>query len=208
MDSLVRERCPGVEVVNILHEGIFLELNRAGGTTPSVVRRICSLAAEAENYGAAAVLVTGSTFSPAVDTARKLVSIPILKIDEAMAEAGVTRGRRIGLVATENVTLEPSTRILRETAEAKNLKVEIVPKACPEARGFLRTDPEEHDRLVVEAALALAPEVDVIILAQSSLYAAMKKLKDVCRVPVYASPELAADYLKRTLEGLGWKPAA
>lgn len=208
MDDIVRERCPGVEVVNILHEGIFLEISRAGGTTPQVVRRICCLAVEAENYGASAVLVTGSTFSPSVDTARNLVSIPVLKIDEAMAEAGVTRGRKIGLIATENATLEPSTRILQETAEAKNLKVEIVPKACPEARGFLRTDPERHDRLVVEASLALALEVDVVILAQSSLYGAMEKLEDVCPVPVYASPGLAADSLKKTLEGLGWKPTA
>lgn len=206
MDALVREYCPGIEVVNILHEGIFLELCRAGGTTASVVRRICSMITEAENYGASAVLVTGSTFSPSVDVARKLVSIPVLKIDEAMAEVGVTRGKRIGLIATEEVTLIPSTRILQEAAAAKNIAVEVTARACPEARKYLRTDVDKHDEIVMNEALSLAASVDVIILAQSSLYSAMKKLKPLCAVPVYASPELAAEYLRQTLEGLGWAP--
>ncbi|MGE5607233.1 MAG: aspartate/glutamate racemase family protein, partial [Bacteroidota bacterium] len=109
MERLTRQACPGVTVFNLLHEGLFLELSQAGGITPSIMKRLCMLIAAAEESGASVILVTGSTLSPSVDYARKMVSVPVLKIDEAMAEEAIKMGRRIGLVATEEATIAPSS---------------------------------------------------------------------------------------------------
>jgi hypothetical protein len=47
-----------------------------------------------------------------------------------------------------------------------------------------------HDRLVTEAASALAPKVDRIVLAQASLAHLAEDLAARLQIPVLASPEL------------------
>lgn len=206
MHQLTMQACPGVKIINLLQEGIFLQL-MAEGITPNVVRQIGEQVILAERAGAAAVLVTGSTFSPAVDVARRLVSIPVLKIDEAMAEIAVDKGERIGLIATEEATVGPSTEILTSTAGALGRLVQIVTAVAPEARLKLKSGAvAEHDALILEKAMDLDGKVDVIILAQASMYSALPAIQRAIKTPAYACPELAAARVRSVLQTIGWQP--
>ena len=184
MERLTRQACPGVRVFNLLNEGLFLELCQAGQMTPSIRHRLCQVIASAEETGASAILVTGSTLCPAVDSARKLVSVPVLKIDEAMAEEAVKKGRRIGLVATEEATITPSSETLKLKAAEAGAKIEVLAEVCPEARVLLREgNVDAHDRLIAEKVKVLEGKVDVIVLAQASMYSAQAKIKQWCTTP-------------------------
>ncbi len=205
MDRLVREACPGVTVFNLLHEGIFLEVVRAGKMTPVHLRRTANFLASAEESGASLILLTGTTMTPAVNTARQMVSVPLLRIDEAMAEAVVGKGGKIGLVASEEATLEPSTRILKIKADEAGKKVEIATEVAPQAMLLFREGRvAEHDALVLEKVKSLEGKVDVIVLAQVSMYGVLAQAKKLIKTPVFASPELAAARVRQVLTGLGW----
>lgn len=154
----------------------------------------------ARDAGADLMLFTCSSTSPAVDIARKLVDIPILKIDDPMAERAVEFGGRIGLVCTTRSTKGPSEALLRDHAAANGKSVEVVPMLCSEAyEARLAGGQAAHDRMVSEAALALSTDCDVIVLAQASLAPLGPILQSQTSVPILTSPELCVDSLARWL---------
>ena len=165
-----REGWPEAEVANLLDDGLTGALAREGGLTPAIVRRIRDLATYAVSAGADGILFTCSAFTPAIDVAREEVAIPLLKPDEAMIAAALDLGRRIGIVATFPATLTVAESQLRAAAAARGADVEMAAVAVPEAFTAMNGgDTSAHDRLVADAAAALAPRVDVICLAQFSM---------------------------------------
>ncbi|MNW00482.1 hypothetical protein D3C71_1959810 [compost metagenome] len=63
--------------------------------------------------------------------------------------------------------------------------------------------PEEHDRLVLEAAKSVARHADVLVLAQGSMVRMEEALKQVTGLPVYSSPRLGVMAVRAELERLG-----
>lgn len=161
---------PEAAVENLLDEGLTAALSREGGLTPSIVRRICDLAVYAAGTGADGILFTCSAFTPAMDVAKQLVTIPVLKPDEAMVAAALNTGQRIGVVATMPASLPAAESQLRAAAAARGQPIEVLTTAAPSALEALRGgDPATHDRLVADAAARLASGVDVLCLAQFSM---------------------------------------
>ncbi|MDI7277516.1 MAG: aspartate/glutamate racemase family protein, partial [Anaerolineae bacterium] len=110
------EMLPDVRLLHILDEPLLERVRRRGSLAPEDGERLCQHASAAEAVGAAAVLVTCSTVSPCVDAVRAAARIPVLKIDEAMIAEAVSRGRRVGVVATAPTTLEPTRQALESRA--------------------------------------------------------------------------------------------
>ncbi|HEY8345242.1 MAG TPA: aspartate/glutamate racemase family protein [Bacillota bacterium] len=205
MDYLTRKACPGVEVFHILQEGIFNSMLKEDGITPRILKQFSRIICEAEVSGASIILVTGSTLSPMVDTASKLVNIPVLKIDEAMAEMAVKKGKRIGLVATEELTVKPSSKILKSKAAEIGTELEIVSEVTAEARKYFKENNiEKHDQLIAECAKKLDGKVDLILFAQVSMFSALEKTQKLVNTPLYTSPELAVALVKQNLTDMGW----
>jgi len=195
-----REGWPEAEVSNLLDDGLTGALARAGGLTEPIVQRIRDLATYAARSGADGILFTCSAFTPAMELARKDVTIPLLKPDEAMFEAALDAGRRIGVVATFPGTIPVAEPQIRAMAAARGLDVEIVSAVAPEAFEAMKTnDTATHDRLVVDAAVALAPRVDVICLAQFSMARARAAVQRQVAVRVLTSPAAAVQRLRTLL---------
>jgi Asp/Glu/hydantoin racemase len=195
-----REGWPEAEVANLLDDGLTGALAREGGLTPRLVQRIRDLAAYAARSGADGILFTCSAFTPAMDRAREDVSIPVLKPDEAMFAAALDAGRRIGVVATFPGTIPVAEPQIRAAAAARSVDVAIESVAVPEAFKALNAgDTSTHDRLIVEAAVALAPRVDVICLAQFSMARARSAVRSRVTIPVLTSPVAAVDRLRSLL---------
>ena len=85
LTELARELIPKVEISHLVDESILKNVIKIGGLTPDTFRTVSDLVVSAERSGADAVLITCSSISPCVDVARRLVSIPVFKIDEPMA---------------------------------------------------------------------------------------------------------------------------
>lgn len=193
-DSLADEYIPESETFHIIDESVLQELLSVGEMTPSVTRRICSQLSLAEDGGADVVLDTCSSTSPAVNVARKIVNIPIIKIDDPMTETAVKRGEHVSVIATASSTLDPSTKLVRSKAEQAGKAVTVEPVFVDDALNARETgDIDRHDRLVSDCVRELAAETDVVILAQASMSHLAPSLGNEVSVPVLSSPDLAME---------------
>jgi Asp/Glu/hydantoin racemase len=154
--------------------------------------------------GADAVLVTCSSIGAGVVLGQQLFDIPVIRVDEAMAESAVRMGRRIGVMATLRTTLEPTIALLREKAAEAGVEIEIVDSLCDGAFDAVLTgDTETHDRILGEALRLDMKGVDVVILAQASMARVVQALPEgTLSMPVLSSPELAVMQARDVLAGL------
>ena len=154
----------------MVDESLIQDTVRAGRLRKVTIRRLIDQIASAETAGADAVLVTCSSIGPGVALARQLFDIPVIRIDDAMAEEAVRSARTIGVLATLRTTLDPTTALLREKAAEAGRTVELVECLCEKAfPAVLAGDTETHDRILREALMNDLNGVDVIVLAQASM---------------------------------------
>ncbi len=66
-------------------------------------------------------------------------------------------------------------------------------------------DRARYDRMVADGAQALAPQVDLIVLAQASMSRLAPMLSSETGKQVLSSPRLAVEYVRSLLENLGTK---
>lgn len=181
---------PDADCFHMLDESVLQDLLR-GGPSPAITRRVTGLATLAADAGAELIVFTCSSTSPAIDTARQLVSVPILKIDDPMYAKAAREPGRVGLICTTSSTVIPSRTLLAEHARAAGVAVEAEGVLCDAAfEALVKGQRDIHDRLVTEAATELAPRVDRIVLAQASLAHLAEPLAARLQRPVFASPEL------------------
>ncbi len=177
------------------------------GLLPRTVRRTATLVGFAEESGAQAVLVTCSSIGAAVEAARPMVGIPVLRIDEPMAAeavrlaASAQGGHRIGVAATLRSTLVPTAELIRRTADAAHADVRIDDVVADGAFAALRAgDPARHDDMVATAVRQLSERCDVVVLAQASMARAVSD-DDGSPVPVLTSTVSGVRQLVEALQG-------
>lgn len=197
-DKLTGELLPGARVKHILDEPLLEAVRLRGGLAEDDAHRLRGHVDEAEAIGAKAVLVTCSTISPLVDQVRPGVSVPIFKIDEAMLDSAVQSGPRIGVLATNPTTLEPTRSLLMEKAAAAGKQIQVETVLVPGALDAVMSgDGATHDRLLIAAIEEIAPRVDVIVLAQASMARVMDSIPPgSVNKPVLSSPHLALERLQ------------
>jgi Asp/Glu/hydantoin racemase len=190
---------PDVRVVNLMDDSLLNDVIAAGHLTDAVSGRILSYMRMGEEMGACAVLNACSSVGEAATAARAQVSIPIVKIDESMAENAVSYGPRIGVVATVRTTLEPTVRLIRAKAAAQQRTVEVVEALAEGAfQALLDGQTERHDDIVTRTIGSLSGRVDVIVLAQASMARLIPALSGL-DVPVLSSPQSGVESLRAVL---------
>jgi Asp/Glu/hydantoin racemase len=178
---------------HMVDESLMKDTIAAGFLRKPTIRRLVAHIDSAAQAGAGTVLVTCSSIGEGVRVARSLFDFPVLRIDEPMAERAVEIGPRIGVLATLQTTLEPTVRLLQETADARRCRREVVSRLCEGAfNAVLSGDVVTHDRMVREALVELCGTVDVVVLAQASMARVVAELPpEDQKVPILSSPELA-----------------
>lgn len=202
LDALARRELPGCEPFNILDESLLRNTIREGNLSKITMRRLAQYVWSAVDGGAGAVVVTCSSLGPAVEAARPLCPVPLFRIDEGMAFEAVSRASRIGVLATLPTTLRPTGEIIRTSAaETGRTRCQVTEMLCEGAFERLsRGDREGHDALVIEGFRRLAPNVDLVVLAQASMANALALLgPEPEGVPVLTSPELGLRHVRDRL---------
>ncbi len=195
--KLFKKHLPDTDTCHMVDEGIIHELMRAQKLTPKIGRRLAMQVSMANDIGADLILFTCSSTSPMVDTLQKLADMPILKIDEPMAEKAVDLGKKIGVITTAKTTLRPSVDLIESQAIKVNKPIKV--QAVLETQAFEAKrsgNSIEHDRIVKAAASKLAQKNDVIVLAQASMAHLAAELHLQTDCPVLASPEICIAKLK------------
>jgi Asp/Glu/hydantoin racemase len=200
-EKLIRAKPIDVKLVHIADDTIIRDVIAKGKLTGETSRRVVEHLAQAERAGVDYVLVTCSSIGPAVDAAAQMIDVPVLRVDQPMADVAIRLGTKIGVVATLPTTLEPTADLVRRRAAAAGKPIELTAKLCEGAfEALMNGNPAEHDRAVAAAIASLAAEVDVIVLAQASMARVVEGLPESERnVPILASPPLAVDYLATVL---------
>jgi len=200
--ELADEILKDYRVVNIIDDSLLEDVLAAGELTRDVTRRIIQYCLAAEDGGADVILSQCSSVGEAIDVARALVRVPILKIDEPMAEEAVRLGPRVAVAATLPTTLNPTCRLIERTAETMGKPVTIRRVLAEGAFDKLRAgDTAGHNRMVMAKLEEVRQEADVIVLAQGSMAVLLPDLQGWGK-PVLTSPRLGIEHARRVLESL------
>lgn len=197
--QLCQEHLTNVEVFNIVDDSLIKDVIAKGELTPRTARRVVDHVGSAEAAGADFILVTCSSIGAAVESAMPLTKVPVLRVDQPMADLAVRTGKRIGVVATLETTLGPTSDLVRRRAMVFGKEIALTSRLCEGAfEALMGGDPEKHDEMVAGALRELSGEVDVILLAQASMARVVDKLPEKDRkIPIIASPPEAIGYLAR-----------
>ena len=199
--ALCKEKLPNVDVFNIADDSLVKGIREAGSLTAQISRRVASYLESAEFAGADYIMVTCSSIGPAVEAGAKLIGVPVLRVDQPMADRAVATAKKIGVIATLATTLEPTADLISRRAVIAGKKIEITSKLCEGAfEALMSGDATTHDAKVAAALKELSQQVEVIVLAQASMARVVENLSaEDKRVPILASPGTAVDYLATVL---------
>ena len=199
--ALCKEKLPTVEVFNIVDDSLVKGIREAGSITPQISKRVLDYLKSAESGGADQIMVTCSSIGPAVEAGAKEVKVPVLRVDQPMADQAVATGKRIGVIATLSTTLEPTADLVLRRAALAGKQIELTSRLAEGAfEALMGGDAARHDAMVAAALKELSKQVDVILLAQASMARVVDTLApEDKRVPILASPGTAVDYLATVL---------
>jgi len=200
--DLCRELLPQVVAYNLVEESLLQNLLEAGEITPYTNRRVVHTILSARDGGADAILVTCSSIGPCVSLARPLCDVPVLRIDEPMAEQAVAMATRIGVAATARTTLKPTVDLLQEKAKEAGREISVQASLYPEAfSALMEGDTARHDSIVLEGLRTQVRQgAEVLVLAQASMARLAPLSAQETGVPVLASPRLAVERVRQILQ--------
>ena len=200
--NLFSEIIPDAEIFNIVDDSLLHDVMKHGGITDRVINRVAKYYEAAAQNGADLIFNQCSSVGEAADIAAKLVSVPVIKVDEAMAERAVELGKKIGVVATVKSTMKPSCNLVRTKAALVDKKVEIIEYLVDGALDVLMKEKnrEKHNELVLEMIKKAEKECDVIVLAQGSMTVLLPHLRDI-KKPVLTSPRIGVEKAREFLLG-------
>lgn len=192
------EKHPDLKIYNIMDDSLLEETRIYDGMTPAIASRMLNYAKAAEASGASGVLVTCTSVNQATKYIRPLLNIPILNIEEPVAELAVENGTRIGILGTLPTSPAAIGRVIREKAREMGKAVALEPVVVDGAFDVLCSgDVERHDAMVCEALEGLAKRVDVIAFAQISMSLINVPKVDV---PVYMIGQTGFDKILAMME--------
>ena len=199
--ELCSKYLPHVKTFNIVDDSLIKNTIACGELTPDTSRRVVNYAGSAQDAGADFILFTCSSIGRAVEAAAALTKVPVLRVDQPMADQAVQLGKRIGVIATLPTTLEPTSDLVKRRAAAAGKEILLVSKLCEGAfDALMNGDAATHDKKVGDALKQLSSEVDVIVLAQASMARVVDTLSEADKkVPILASPPIAIQHLATIL---------
>jgi Asp/Glu/hydantoin racemase len=191
-----RQLWPEAECVDILDTSLSRDRERDGELTQAMIGRFLMLAKYAEDNGAAGILFTCSAFGEAIEQAAAKASVPVLKPNEAMFEAALASGKRLGMLATFAPSVAGMEQEFREIAgKQATINSFCVPGAM---KALQAGDAAEHDQLVAIAAPRFA-DYDAVLLAHFSTSRAASAVRAAVRCPVLTAPGAAVTKLKEMI---------
>jgi Asp/Glu/hydantoin racemase len=198
--NLFSELLPDVQVIDFVDSDVLAAVNRDGGINQSHIRRMVHLAQAAEDAGVDLIFSACSSLGPSMDVARKMVKTPVIKIDDAMTQKAVERANTIGVMATVPTTLGPTIDLLNQQAEIQHKTIQVKPHLVDGAWNILMSgDRPRYENMVLDGAKTLAPQVELIVLAQASMSRLAPMLANKTGMQVLSSPRLAVEYVKSLL---------
>jgi aspartate/glutamate racemase len=201
--AYLKEHLPGICIDFITDSSLLPEIRQAGKPTQPVIQRMTLYAMAAEAMGANLILNSCSTAGEVADIFSQIVSVPVIKIDDPMANEAARLGENIALIATLPTTLGPSRRAIERHGKAigRDVKVnEYLDQPAWEA--LAAGDSKRHNQILIESIRKLdGGGFDAIVMAQVSMRALLPELKEV-KTPVLCSFYTGLDAVIETIKNM------
>jgi aspartate/glutamate racemase len=203
LKALANELVPGVEVMNWVDDSILPQLAANGGKIGEIEERFRQYAQIAEKAGASCILSACSSIGDLVARVQPGLGIPIIRIDDAMAEFAVNSAETIGVSATLETTLQPTKRLLASKAEQAGMQVQIESVVAKSAyQKLLAGDKEGHDEELAAELRCLATKTELVVLAQASMARVISQFAPEEQAWFLSSPRLGMLRVKQIMEQL------
>jgi len=181
--------------VSLVDDTIIGECVKAGEVTEEVRARLNKYYYAAVSMGADIILNTCSSVGDIADEFAAELPIPLMRIDETMAETAVRNHEKIAIVATLGTTLDPTMRLIQNKAKKTGKQIEIVRVLAGGAfDALVAGKPAEHDE-IIKHTVAGIKNAECFVLAQASMMRMEENLRELAGIPVYSSPKLCLEKL-------------
>lgn len=199
LTGMIKHEICDVNVINLLDDSMLKDMIK-GNQVEKVEKRWLQYAEIAASMGADAILSACSTVGEFAEKANELMSIPVYRIDEAMAEKAVQIGKTISVFATLTSTLEPTERLIKRKAieQGKNCVIHTI-LVSGAYESLMKGNRDLHNQKIQESILEYAKTSDVLVLAQASMASAVNGLDGFDMEKVLTSPLLGIKKLKADL---------
>src|SRR6185436_8033647 len=124
VSTLMSELAPDIPIRHHLAAELLAEAVKAGTVTDAVAAGVRARLADAA-AGAAVVVCTCSTIGAVAEAANGTLPAPVQRIDRAMAEAAVAKGRRILVAACVASTVGPTSDLIAKVAREAGRPADI-----------------------------------------------------------------------------------
>ena len=125
--AYLQEKLPGIRVTYITDNSVLDDIRGAGSPTKAVIERTILYTMAAEKSGADLILFSCSTMGDVAELCQKFSSVPVVRIDEAMAHEAVSLESRIALISTLMTTQAPSRRIIERLGREAGKEMQSTP---------------------------------------------------------------------------------
>lgn len=169
VQAAVAKEFPDYKLIHILDETLLEDFAKTGGTNARVRRRLLSMVTSAEESGAALILVTCSSLGDTVYEVQKFVDVPILKVDQPMAEEVVGRCDKVGVLATAKSAACGTIGLLKQEAQKQGREVTFQEYICPDASLHFSKGMDDYNKYLSDEACKLGAEVDAVVVSQVSM---------------------------------------
>lgn len=190
---LLAEMGPEIPSRHVLAADLLDRATAQGRVTPDLATDVKRRMRSALDDGARMLLCTCSTLGTCAD---EMNDSRVLRIDRAMAQRAVAQGGRVLVAACVASTLEPTVKLLREsappgqtdgpTSETLQIETLLMADLWPH---FQRGEREIYCQGIAGRLRERASGFDCIVLAQASMAEAADLLHDL-PVPVLSSPRI------------------
>jgi Asp/Glu/hydantoin racemase len=187
---------PEAETVNLLEDSLSRDRATTGRLDRAMMDRFRVLSDYALSIGADGILFTCSAFGPAIEMVARDAPVPVLKPNEAMFDAALDIGTRIGMLVTFQGSVASMRDEFEEMAATRKIDARFEPCLVEEAMAELRRgDAKKHNELLAKAASGLN-ECHAVMLAQFSTAQAKDAVAKVLNIPILTAPETAVKRMK------------
>jgi Asp/Glu/hydantoin racemase len=194
---------PEAELVNLLDDSLSGDRARDPDLTPAMIDRFVALGRYGASLNAAGLLITCSAFGPAIERLAAATAMPVLKPNEAMFEAAIANGNRIGMLATFAPSVVTMAAEFAEYARRAGSDARLTTVVVDGAMDALRQgDAATHNRLLAAHAADLG-DVDTIMLAHFSTSRAAEAVAAAVSAPVLSAPNAAVIRMRSLVEATG-----
>jgi len=201
--ELFARHLPDVRLINIVDDSLIQDVIEAGEVTSSVIKRLMNYYHSSIDAGADVIFNTCSSVGDIALKAKDLLDVPLVKIDDSMAEKAVRESSNIGVLATLPTTLSPTVRLIQHFAKKLGKEVVISEGMAEGAfQAVISGDKDKHDQLILDAAEKLAAQVDLFVLAQGSMARMENQIAETTGKQVLSSPEMGVLNVKEVVESL------